>query len=64
VVLSSYFEVVYEYFDDVLRDLHCEHKLGMSFLHGVCMTVEIMKEMWKTRRRRSVLVIVRSLRVL
>ena len=39
VVLYSYFEVFYEYFDDVLRDRHCEHELGMSFLHGVCMTV-------------------------
>jgi hypothetical protein len=42
VVLYSYFKVVYEYFDDVLRDRHCEHELGMSFLHGVCMRVEIM----------------------
>jgi hypothetical protein len=39
VVLYSYFKVVYEDFDDVLRDRHCEHELGMSFLHGVCMTV-------------------------
>ena len=44
VVLYSYFKVIYEYFDDVLRDRHCEHELGMSFLHGVCMTVEIMGE--------------------
>lgn len=30
--MRLYFEVVYEYFDDVLRDRHREHELGMSFL--------------------------------